>query len=200
MQRRAFLTGLGAAALAGCSGPGTSSPAPTTTDPPSPTETPRPEPELRWAIEPLAAASEDRPARVRVAFRNVGGLGELVVEGQLPMPPVPGNLEGADLDHPRPVLLPVDTEVALRHESGCWTARVDDPDIADDEPWAWGYGEQRTVRLSAGETRTGVYHVVNSWPGSCFPPGTYRFDRAYELAGTFHKPGLALELPVDPNG
>lgn len=137
---------------------------------------------------------------MQVTVRNVGGPGMLAVEGRLPLPPTPGDPTFDDFDHPRPVLLPVDADAEPERGPGCWTAPLDDPAMADDEPWAWGYGEERTVRLGAGEPRAATYHVVNSWLADCFPPGTYRFDRAYELDGEFRKPGLVLDLPLDPAG
>lgn len=74
---------------------------------------------------------------------------------------------------------------------------MDDPDLADDAPWDWGHGDERTVELAAGERRHGVYHPVNSWPTACFADEVYRFERRYEIAGEHHKGGFELELPID---
>lgn len=198
MRRRGFLASLGAGSVAtvtGCLGrrPQASPTGSTTPEPPVTASGPP----LRLTAEPLAESSADRPARVRVSLTNTGDPVELTIAGRLPMPSRPGEPVNIVDSGANPVLLPAESDLDRRYNTNCWTAPIDDPDLADDAPWDWGHGDERTVTLAAGERRQAVYHVVNSWPTACFANAVYRFERHFEVAGEPHERAIELELPIE---
>ena len=77
----------------------------------------------------------------------------------------------------------------------CWRSPLDDPRMADDAPWSWGYGAKETRTLRAGERIEGTYHVLSSTTEYCFQRGEYRFRRQYELAGREYEWQFTLDVP-----
>lgn len=123
----------------------------------------------------------------------------MTLAGELPLPPRPGEpIDGReDDDEPVPVLLPVESDHGRQYTGSCWVSPLDSPGMADDAPWDWGHGAERTVPLAGGSEYSGVYDIVTSWTSYCFPEDRYRFERHYERGGEFVEQGFELELPLN---
>lgn len=215
MRRRALLASLCGVGLAGCSSRGgTPSGRTTPTDtwtfwPTTVDDTPAPgvdlaveadpvdAPDFEWAAEVLSAPTTDRPGRLLVALENTGQARTLTTAGELPFPITPGTSTDGDA-RIRPALAPVGADYEPRFEGTCWRAPLDDPNLADDAPWDWGYGNPQSRTLAAGERIEGIYHLLSSIRWSCFEPGDYRFERRYELDGREY--AWAFTLQVRPAG
>jgi len=210
MRRRALLASVPAAltALAGCQSPS----APETTETfryttvsdreltfdPAPVRAPG----IDWTVEKLSPATDRDPCRVRVAIENCDRERVISAAGELPYPIVRSFPVGHDPGSIRPVLLPLGSDYDRRFDGNCWLAPLQDPDLADDEPWGWGgRHETHTRKLAPGERVEGTYHLVSSNPVTCFPRGDHRFPRGYELDGVGHQWAFSVQVPtVDRDG
>lgn len=153
-------------------------------------------PDLDWTIEKLADATDEQPCTLRITIENTGSARELTAAGRVPFPPTPGNPIEGDGDVERPVLVPVAADYEPQYGGNCWQAAVDDPEVADDAPWDWGHGDERTRLLEPGEQVEGTYSVVAEWTQYCFQRGEYRFDRRYTVNGTSYQWTFTLTVPT----
>lgn len=152
-------------------------------------------PDLAWTVEKGADATAEHPCRIRVTLENTGPARELTAAGELPFPPTPGRRADGDEGARRPVLVPVDDDRDRRFGGDCWQAPIDDPAVADDAPWDWGHGSDRTRTVEPGEQFQGSYDVLADWTQYCFQRGDYRFRRRYELDGEAHEWAFTLHVP-----
>lgn len=192
MKRRAFLGSFGAVTvgLSGCLGSALFGATDEITVKKSSSEAPG----LTWTVEKLSRSTEDNPFSLRIALKNDGPTRDLTVEGGLPYPITPGKTTGDEDVDVLPAIMPVDSDYERRFSRECWQAPLDDPQFADDTPWAWGY-KRNTHTLEAGEKIEETYHLVSIRTSECFPPGEYRFDRYYELEGKEYRWDFTLDVP-----